>query len=92
MVITPERPVSEGVLVKSTSVFWVEVVEELEKDWTKAYTLDPRVWEELVAGAYKKAGFDEANSTSRSGDHGRDVIAMKHGVGSVRVLGVCKGV
>ena len=90
MVIIPEKPVAEGVLVQSAAAFWAEVVEELEKDWTKAYTLDPRVWEELVAGAYKKAGYDEVVLTPRSGDHGRDVIATKHGIGSVRILGSVK--
>ncbi len=90
MVIIPEKPVAEGVLIQSASAFWAEVVEELERDWTKAYTLDPRVWEELVAGAYKKAGYDEVVLTPRSGDHGRDVIATKHGIGSVRILGSVK--
>jgi HJR/Mrr/RecB family endonuclease len=33
--------------------------------------------EELVAGAYKRAGFEEVTLTPRSGDHGRDVIATK---------------
>jgi restriction system protein len=90
MVITPEKLVAEGVLVRSASAFWAEVVQDLQKDWTKAYRLDPRIWEEMVAGAYKKAGFDEVILTPRSGDHGRDVIATKHGVGSVRILGSVK--
>ena len=39
-----------------------------------------------IAGAYKKAGFDEVTLTPRSGDYGRDVIAIKKGIGSVRVI------
>jgi len=38
------------------------------------------------AGAYKRAGFDEVTLTPRSGDYGRDVIAVKAGIGSVRVI------
>jgi len=44
------------------------------------------MWEEIIAGAYKKAGFDEVTLTPRSGDLGRDVIAIKKGLGSVRVI------
>ena len=43
-------------------------------------------WEEIIAGAYKKAGFEEVTLTPRSGDLGRDVIATKRGIGSVRVI------
>jgi restriction system protein len=89
-VIIPERMVSEGVLIKSTSVVWASIVDELRKDWTKAYEIPPRVWEELVAGAYKKAGFDDVILTPRSGDHGRDVIAYRKGVGSVKIIGSVK--
>ena len=44
------------------------------------------MWEEIIAGAYSKAGFDEVTLTPRSGDLGRDVIAVKKGIGSVRVI------
>jgi restriction system protein len=89
-IILPEKPIAEGLLIRSTSLVWFSIIAELKGDWTRAYTLGPRVWEELVAGAYKQAGFDEVVLTPRSGDHGRDVIAMKHGVGSVRILGSVK--
>ncbi|WP_439375522.1 restriction endonuclease [Bradyrhizobium sp. DASA03120] len=45
-----------------------------------------RIWEEIIAGAFVKAGFDEVVLTPRSGDHGRDVIAIKNGIGSIKVL------
>jgi restriction system protein len=50
------------------------------------YQIDDRKWEELIAAAYKKAGFDEVILTPRSNDHGRDVIAVKHGFWSVRII------
>jgi restriction system protein len=43
----------------------------------------------MVAGAYDKAGY-EVILTPRSGDYGRDVIAIRRGVGSIRILGSVK--
>ena len=43
-------------------------------------------WEEIVAGAYHKAGFDEVTLTPRSGDYGRDIIAVKRGLGTIRII------
>jgi restriction system protein len=86
-VIVPERNVTEGVLVKATSVVWAGILEELEKkDWQNAHDIPPRVWEEIIAGAFVKAGFDEVILTPRSGDHGRDVIAIRKGIGSIKIL------
>jgi restriction system protein len=48
--------------------------------------MDPRGWEEIIAGAYVEAGFDEVILTPRSGDLGRDVIATKKGIGSIRLF------
>ncbi len=89
-VIIPDQKLTAGVLVKSTSLVWAAVVDELEADWKKAYEIPPHVWEEIVAGAYKNAGFDNVILTSRSGDHGRDVIAVKKGIGSIKVIGSVK--
>jgi len=84
-VIIPERKITEGVLVKATSVVWASVLEELEKkDWVDAHEIPPRVWEEIIAGAFVKAGFDEVILTPRSNDHGRDVIAIRKGIGSIK--------
>jgi restriction system protein len=40
----------------------------------------------MIAGAFDEAGFDEVTLTPRSRDFGRDVIAVKHGVGSLRII------
>ena len=50
------------------------------------YQLSPRELEELIAASYDRAGFDEVILTPRSGDHGRDVIATKKGMFSVRIF------
>src|SRR5437879_13525388 len=43
-------------------------------------------WEEIIAGAYRQSGFDEVTLTPRSGDYGRDVIAIKKGICTIRVI------
>jgi restriction system protein len=88
-VIVPERVDARGVLVKSTSLVWGAIVNELYRDWTRAYSIPPEKWEEIVAGAFSRAGFDVI-LTPRSRDHGRDVIATTKGVGCVKIIGSVK--
>jgi restriction system protein len=88
-IIIPEKRVGEGILLKSTSTIWSEIAERLGADWTVAYQLGPENWEEMVAGAFRKSGYDVI-LTPRSGDHGRDVIATKSGVGCVKIIGSVK--
>jgi restriction system protein len=88
-IIIPERSTAEGILVKSTSLVWTEIVEVLGNDWSVAYQIAPERWEEIVAGAFKKAQY-EVTLTPRSGDHGRDVVAIKRGVGCVKIIGSVK--
>lgn len=75
---------SEGVLVRAVALPWFEILRSFKGDSAAIYAIDPRQWEELIAGAYSQAGFDEVILTPRSGDKGRDVIATKRGVGSIR--------
>ena len=89
-VIIPDKPVQEGILIQCTSLVWTSIVQLLKDDWTQAFQIPPRVWEEIIAGAFHEAGFHEVVLTPRSGDHGRDVIAVRQGIGSVRILGSVK--
>jgi len=89
-VIIPERSTAEGILIKSTSLVWGEIVQALGDDWTLAYQLPPEKLEEIVAGAFKKAQYDEVTLTPRSGDRGRDVIAIKRGIGCIKIIGSVK--
>lgn len=66
------------------------IVRLLKDDPGQALAISPYKWEELVAAAFDVAGYDEVILTPRSGDYGRDVIAAKHGVGSVRIIGSVK--
>src|SRR5262245_14145556 len=76
----------EGVLVRAVAFPWIEIVEMMLKDPNCMCDLDARQWEELVAGAWKRAGADEVILTPRSGDGGRDVIATFTGAGRVRLF------
>lgn len=87
--IIPENRTHDGILVKSTGLLWYEIAKEFAKDFSRAMQLTPTQWEELIAGAYKKDGYSVI-LTPRSGDYGRDVIATKSGVGSVKILGSVK--
>jgi restriction system protein len=85
-VIVPGPQTREGTLIEAVAVPWFDIIALLQRDPTIVYQLSWDKWEEIIAGAYKRAGFDEVTLTPRSGDHGRDVIAIKRGLGSVRVI------
>lgn len=89
-VITCGDKTSEGVLLKAVNLPWFEIVELLQNDPNEAFKIPPRKWEEIIAGAYKKAGFEDVILTPSSGDYGRDVIAVKRGIGSVRIINQVK--
>lgn len=72
----------DGRLVRAVATPWFEIMEMFRRDPSSIYQIDWRRWEEIVAGAYTKAGF-EVTLTPRSGDGGRDVIAAMPGVGSI---------
>jgi restriction system protein len=77
---------AEGELIVAVAPAWWKLVAMLERDPSMMFKIDPRKLEELIAAAYHEAGFDEVILTPRSGDLGRDVIAVKHGWFSVRII------
>lgn len=90
-VITPYGTTDDGQLVHAaTAVPWKAIVEAIERDPMCIKEIDSYKWEELIAAAFDKAGYEEVILTPRSADRGRDVIATMHGVGSVRILGSVK--
>jgi restriction system protein len=76
----------EGSIIGAVTPAWQEIVRMLSSDPNIAFKIDPRKWEEIIAVSYEKAGFDEVILTPRSGDFGRDVIAVKKGRYSVRFI------
>jgi restriction system protein len=85
-VIFPGDETTEGQLIRAVAIPWFEIIRLIEKDFEIIYKIDWRKWEEIIAGAYQRAGFEEVILTPRSGDKGRDVIATKQGVGSIRIF------
>jgi HJR/Mrr/RecB family endonuclease len=81
-VITPGDKTQEGQLVEAVTLPWFDIIEWLIRDPATAHQIAPRKWEEIIAGAYQRAGFDEVTLTAHSGDLGRDVIAVKRGIGN----------
>jgi restriction system protein len=85
-VVEPYQAHSEGSLVRILEAPWRMIVSHLKTDWSLAFKISPRMWEEMIAAAFTKAGFDDVILTPRSGDHGRDVIAVRKGIGSIRII------
>ena len=48
--LIPEANVPEGMLVKTYADLWLQLARELGNDWTKAFNLSDREWEEMLAG------------------------------------------
>ncbi|MGN6545280.1 MAG: restriction endonuclease [Aureliella sp.] len=90
MLIEVERDVPEGTMVRMIAPAWLEVVRLIQANPRILESMEPRKFEELVAGAYKRAGFESVILTPRSGDHGVDVIAERHGIGKVRIVDQAK--
>jgi restriction system protein len=85
-VIVPGDKTAEGTLIEAVALPWFEIVKMLERDPDFRFRLNWRKWEEIIGGAYVQAGFDSVTVTPRSGDGGRDIIATKDGVGSIRII------
>ena len=78
--------VAEGLLVETVAPAWFAIVTCIENDPGYFYRIPWRYLEELIAGAYERDGWEEVTLTPRSRDHGRDIIAVRHGVCSVRIF------
>lgn len=76
----------DGFIIEAVTLPWFTIVDALQRDPKLAHQLSPRMWEEMIAGAYERAGFHEVILTPRSGDLGRDVIATMRGMGTIRVI------
>lgn len=77
---------AESQLIEAVADPWFALIQMIQRDPNAMYEIDWRKWEEILAGAWQRAGFDEVILTPRSADRGCDVIATKHGVGSIRIF------
>jgi restriction system protein len=86
-VIEPYQRTTEGYLIRAVSIPLLKIIQEILKDPSLMYKINDRKWEEIIVGSYKQSGlYDEVTLTPRSGDDGIDLIALKKGFGSVRIL------
>jgi restriction system protein len=85
-IIRPYEDTEEGKLIQSVAIPWKLIVKLLKEDPRLAFQISPYKWEEMIAAAFDQAGYDKVILTPRSGDFGRDVIAVKEGIGSVRII------
>jgi restriction system protein len=83
-VITPYARHKEGQLIRAVIEPWQDIIRFAVANPSALHQIGSRKWEEIIAGYYDLAGFDEIILTPRSGDQGRDIIAVKKGVGCVR--------
>ncbi|HEY7352023.1 MAG TPA: restriction endonuclease [Terriglobales bacterium] len=83
-VIIPGDKTSAGQLVEAVAFPWYEIIRLIIKDPVAIYQFDWRKWEEIIAGAYKAQGWETVILTPRSGDEGKDVIAVRRDFGEIR--------
>jgi len=81
-----ELAVPDGQIITFIDPVYSHLIDEIGNNPQMMYEIDARKWEEIVAAAYDKAGFDEVILTPRSGDYGRDIIAIKKGFGSIKFI------
>jgi len=78
--------VQEGQLIEGVAIPWFEIIRHLDRDPSFLFKIPWRKLEELIAGAYEREGWPEVVLTPPSGDGGRDVIATRPGLGSIRIV------
>jgi restriction system protein len=74
----------DGLIIASVTIAWDALCREIEQDPDFLHRVTPRQLEELVAARYHESGW-KVTLTPRSGDGGRDVIAVHEGL-KVRVF------
>lgn len=90
-IVTPLARVPDGQIIEAISIPWLAIVKELERDpnFLHHFAQHHRAFEEFLAASYDRAGFS-VTLTPQRGDRGRDVIAERKGVVSVRILDQAK--
>lgn len=86
-IVTLGDGVPDGRLIEAVAPAWTAIASQIVLDarFLHHFSKHPRAFEEFLAGAYERAGY-QVTLTPRSGDKGRDVIAVRNGFGSVRIL------
>lgn len=87
-----EESNEEGMVVKRPRATWFEISKHLRRspEFRFAFPAEPTAFEEFLAGAYHVDGWNAVTLTPRTGDKGRDVIAVANGLTTIRVLDQAK--
>ncbi len=82
----------EGHEIYGPTATWFEISRQLKIDpgFRFEFSSNPTKFEEFLAGAYKLKGWDAVTLTPRSGDKGRDVIAITSRMTATRILDQAK--
>jgi len=89
-VVTFGDKTNEGRLIEAVAIPWFEIIRQIERDPDFMFKVPWRKLEEIIAGAFNRYGYPDVILTPRSGDGGRDIIATRPGVGSLRIWGQSK--
>jgi restriction system protein len=84
--VTVGEKTDEGHIIEAVYRPWCQIVTALLLNPHLMHELDWRAWEEMIAGGYKAAGYDIVILTPPSGDRGRDIIATRDELGSIRII------
>jgi restriction system protein len=84
--VTLGEKTDEGHIIEAVTQPWWQIVTALSLNPRLMHELDWRTWEEMIAGGYKAAGYNIVILTPRSGDLGRDIIATRDDLGSIRII------
>jgi restriction system protein len=82
----------DGHLIEGPTATWFEIGRHLRLDpnFRFKFSSDPTKFEEFLAGAYKVQGWSAVTLTPRSGDKGRDIIAVTSQLSAMKVLDQAK--
>lgn len=75
----------QGQLIQHIEIPWLAIAKEMLSNREFLYQINDRTFEEFIAASYDREGWS-VELTPRSGDKGRDVIASRNDVGSIRVF------
>jgi restriction system protein len=88
-VTTSRGETVEGQLIQAVQLPWLRIFDEIDRNpkFLHRFAQHPREFEEFIAATYALTGeYDDVTLTPRSRDGGRDVIVVKKGFGSIRIL------
>jgi restriction system protein len=82
----PENEALRSRSIQAIAIPWSEIVELIYRDPRSVYARPPDTWEEFIASAFAKNGFEEVTVSQRSHSYDKEVIARKKNLGTICVI------